>query len=115
MKTNTALSLILLCFVLTSCAGFSRALQYTAQGMGARCASYICHKGYYEPYDGKYLMGYLRSTNDNGQDIAVQEEVWANNKAKELMRNSGIGVYYATSPYSNSSYKFDVRCDSWAN
>lgn len=108
------LPLLIALFVLTSCGEISRGLQSMAQGMGGRCTRYTCTYGHYDAATQKYKMMYYKGKDARGNDISNQELKWVKSTSNYYM-NSGIGVYYQTSPYSNTSYKFDVRCEQWAN
>lgn len=111
-KVKIILSIILLNFLLVGCDSLNQSLQYANMGLGGVCVRTSCRSGYYDNETNEYKMGYAISTTTEGEDISDSEDRWLDIKERETT-NTGVGVYYHTSPYSDLSYKFVVDCIEW--
>jgi hypothetical protein len=101
-------------FIFSSCDSLLTTLDAANQSMGGVCLEIECSSGYYNSNTEKYVMDAYLVKNDEGEDIDAAEERWVGVYSNQALDN-GIGVYYYTSPYSNTSYRFVVTCAVWQN
>ena len=103
---------ILTFMLFVQCDTLHQSIQHANIGLGGHCLRITCEVGPYNSEKKEYDMGYSFREDKEGNDVSYNENIWLRNKEIETT-NSGIGVYYCESPYSEGNYKFIVNCVEW--
>lgn len=106
MRTLNLFYLLLLILLTSSCAEMNAAMSNATVNDCSYKGSMV---SVYEKETGKYRKDYMHTTY-NGKDVSYKENSWITNRVNHYLDYPNFGVWYETSRYTKSEYRFSTYC-----